>query len=85
MYGFALARYADLQGDDASTNARIITAVIKGDIGPCRDIVVLNAAAAILVSGLASDFETAIIMAKDSIDEGEAAKCLKNLIEVSNS
>ncbi|MDD5459245.1 MAG: anthranilate phosphoribosyltransferase [Phycisphaerae bacterium] len=85
IYGIPLAKYADLQGDDAPTNARIITAVINGDNGPCRDIVVLNAAAAIFVSGLASDFETAIIMAKDSIDEGNAAKCLKNLIEVSNS
>ena len=50
-----------------------------------RDIAVLNAAAAIIVAGVADNFRTAIELAKDSIDEGRAGSCLEKLIKISNS
>jgi len=55
------------------------------DKGPRRDIVVLNAAAAIVVAGLAEGFEQALPLAETSIDEGKALHCLERLIDISNN
>ena len=52
--------------------------------GPRRDIVILNASAAIIVAGLADDFESAIKLAQESVSDGKASACLEKLIEVSN-
>jgi anthranilate phosphoribosyltransferase len=74
-----------LGSGDAIANAAVIRAVLAGkDRGPRRDIVVLNAAAAIVVAGLAKGFEQAIPLAQSSIDEGKALHCLEKLVEVSN-
>ncbi|MCH8325980.1 MAG: hypothetical protein IIB83_05400 [Bacteroidetes bacterium] len=50
-----------------------------------RDIVILNAAAAIIAGGLADDFESAKSVAEESVRSGKAKSCLEKLIEVSNS
>ena len=50
-----------------------------------KDIVVLNAAAAIIVGGLAEDFASAIKLAQASVSNGSALACLEKLIEVSNA
>lgn len=56
--------------------------MFDGAQGPCRDIVVINAAAAILVSGNAQDFKEAVEMAKASLDSGKAKETLKSLGEM---
>ena len=70
----------DLKGDDALCNAKIITQVLSGeDHGPCRDIVVANAGAAIYVSGVVSSMKEGVKKAQFSIDSGAALKKLMEL------
>jgi anthranilate phosphoribosyltransferase len=85
-FGIKKATIKDLEGADPKTNAKIISDVLNGkDTGPKRDIVVLNASAAIIVANLADDFDSAIKLAYNSIDSGKAANCLEKFIEISNS
>ncbi|MBN2129201.1 MAG: anthranilate phosphoribosyltransferase [Sedimentisphaerales bacterium] len=84
-FGFSGASLDALESGDAIANAAIVRDILTGrDQGPRRDIVVLNAAAAIIVAGRADRFEQALPLAKASIDEGKALHCLEKLIEVSN-
>lgn len=78
-YGFEYCRLKDLKGGDARENARIVRTVLSGEPGPRRDIVVLNAAAAILSAGLAGDFRGAISLARAAIDSGSAMARLESL------
>jgi anthranilate phosphoribosyltransferase len=71
----------DLAGSDAAGNARILSAVFDGERGACRDIVVLNAAAALYVGGRADDLHKGIDLARSSIDSGAARKKLDALID----
>ena len=82
-FGFEHCSPADLKGGDAAENALIIEALLCGDPGPKRDIVVLNAAAAILAAGLAPDFAAAIEAARLSIDSGSASRVLSTLRSLS--
>jgi anthranilate phosphoribosyltransferase len=84
-FGIAPANIDDLKVSDAKTSAKILREILNGkESGPRKDIVVLNAAAAIIVSGLADDFGTAIRLANTSVNGGRALACLEKLIEVSN-
>lgn len=84
-YGIALTDFNTLKGADATTNAKIIKHILSGkEIGPKKDIVILNAAAAIIVCGLADNFEAAIEKAQTSISNGRAMECLEKMIEISN-
>ncbi|MBN1392497.1 MAG: anthranilate phosphoribosyltransferase [Sedimentisphaerales bacterium] len=84
--GIAPADINDLKVTDSKTSAEVLRNILKGkEGGPRKDIVILNAAAAIIVSGLAEDFGTAIKMADTSVRDGKALDCLEKLIEVSNS
>jgi anthranilate phosphoribosyltransferase len=84
-FGFSGAALEDLGSGDAITNAALIRNILAGnERGARRDIVVLNAAAAIIVAGLADSFQQAIPLAVGSIDDGKAMNCLDKLIEVSN-
>jgi len=74
----------DLMGGDAATNARILLDVFEGRSGPHRDIVVLNAAAALYVSGLAPSVKEGIADAENSIDSGAARSKLAELVEATN-
>ena len=75
----------ELRTGDVIANAGIIRDILAGkDRGSRKDIVVLNAAAAIIVAGLADDFFSAIDLADASISNGKALACLEKLIEVSN-
>jgi anthranilate phosphoribosyltransferase len=78
-YGFELCAPADLKGGDAAENAAIIERVLSGDPGPKRDVVLLNAAAAILAAGVAPDYGASIEAARSSIDSGAAMKALRSL------
>jgi anthranilate synthase/phosphoribosyltransferase len=84
-YGFELCAPADLKGGDAAENAGIIERVLSGDPGPKRDVVLLNAAAAIQVAGVAPDYGAAIEAARSSIDSGAAARVLSSLRALSAS
>ncbi len=84
-FGFELSSIETLKGDNPGDNAKIIVDVLNGSKGPKRDVVVLNAAAALLVCGLAKGFEGGIALASRSIDSGNAMKKLNEMIKFSNS
>jgi anthranilate phosphoribosyltransferase len=84
-YGIALAPIEALGSGDAAANATVIRDVLTGrEKGPRRDIVTLNAAAGIVVAGLADSFAQALPLAEASIHQGKALHCLERLVEVSN-
>lgn len=84
-FGIASANINDLKVSDAKTSAKVLRKILSGtERGPRKDIAVLNAAAAIIVSGFADDFEPAIKMADVSVSNGSALACLEKLIEISN-
>jgi len=70
----------ELLGGDPSTNAAITRKIFEGEKGPRRDVVLINAGAALVASGVAKDFEEGIRKAEASIDEGRAAAKLEALI-----
>ncbi len=74
------AKPEDLTGGDPSENAEITRKIIKGEKGPRRDVVVLNASAALMSAGVAADFQEGIRLAEASIDNGSAAKKMEGLI-----
>jgi anthranilate phosphoribosyltransferase len=83
--GITLAGVEDLKVADAKTSAKVLKGILTGkETGPRKDIVILNAAAAIIVGNLADDFESAIKMAETSVGNGKALACLEKLIEISN-
>ncbi|MCR4296964.1 MAG: anthranilate phosphoribosyltransferase, partial [Elusimicrobia bacterium] len=65
-----------LAGGDADKNAWITRAILFGESGPAREVCLLNAAAALMVAGLARDWKEGLAMAADSIDSGRAAASL---------
>jgi anthranilate phosphoribosyltransferase len=78
-------RVEELAGGDASVNARITRDVLSGKDGPCRKIVLLNAALAIVAGGKARDTREGIAVAEACIESGAAMKKLQALIEMTNS
>jgi anthranilate phosphoribosyltransferase len=81
--GIERATMTDLSGGDAAFNATAIRRVLAGERGPHRDIGVLNAAAALVVSGHAVDLASGISIAGDSLDSGAAASTLERLVATS--
>jgi anthranilate phosphoribosyltransferase len=79
-YGIARAKSSDLAGGDPATNARILSDVLGGERGAARDIVLLNAGAAVYVGGKARDLLDGIVQAAASIDAGAARGKLDALI-----
>ncbi len=69
----------DLLGGDAKVNAQIIEGIIKGEKGPRRDVVLLNAAAILYVSDLVRELELGIDKAEEAIRSGKALKVLEDL------
>ena len=83
--GIAPARLDDLRVDSPQESAQVLRSILEGrQTGPKRDIVLVNAAAAIMVGGLAGSLKQGITAAEDSIRSGRALACLTKLIEVSN-
>ena len=80
-FGLTRTRMAELQGGSAADNAEIIRHILKGERGPKRDIVVLNAGAAIAAGGKAEDIGAGVALAQRSIDSGAALEKLNRLIE----
>jgi len=73
-----------LLGGDAEANAEALLAVLKGEKNPYRDVAMFNAAAALMVAGRAKDLADGMVLARTSIDSGEAEGRLDRLIAVSN-
>jgi anthranilate phosphoribosyltransferase len=82
-FGVPRATIGDLQGGDREQNAEIIRGVLAGEPGPRRDIVVVNAAAALVAGARARDFKEGAQQAAHSIDSGAAARKLQALAETS--
>ena len=75
---------ADLLGGDVAENVRIVHDILKGERGPKRDIVLMNAAAALVAAGRAGDFREGVGLAAESIDSGAARQKLLALAEFTN-
>ncbi len=83
--GLAKATPQSLQGASAADNAAIIRAVLAGETGAPRDVVLLNAGAALFVAGRASSLRAGLAMAAASIDGGAAARTLAALCAVTGA
>lgn len=83
--GLTRATLADLQGGDAAHNAAALRALLAGETGPYRDIVLLNAAAALMVGGRAADIKSGAALAASALDSGAAEAKLNALIKASNT
>jgi len=84
-FGYEVVDGSALAGGDAAENARILTDVLKGIAGAPRDVVVMNAAAAIVAGGLADRLQDGAARAEAAIESGKALAALENLKRVSNS
>ena len=73
-----------IHGGNAEENARIVRSILEGEKGPRRDVVLLNAGAALLVAGATRDLMWGIRMAQDAIDSGRALQKLEQLVEITN-
>ena len=82
--GLASATADDLRGGEPGENAGGVHRVFGGEGGPHRDVVVLNAGAALVVAGAVSDLADGIARAAGAIDDGRAATTLAEFVRVSN-
>jgi anthranilate phosphoribosyltransferase len=82
--GFKLASPRDLEAHSLEDNIKIFKNVLGGDRGPKRDIVLLNAAYALYISECAGSIQEGVLLAKDSIDSGKAARKLEELVAFTN-
>jgi anthranilate phosphoribosyltransferase len=82
-HGVPRASRDDLRAGDPAESARVARAVLGGEPGPKRDVVLLNAGAALEVVGIAADLDEGIALAASSIDEGKAVSTLDRWVDVS--
>ena len=80
-FGIPVASRADLAGGDPAASARILREILGGERGPLRDIVLLNAAAAIHLAGRARDIHEGLRVAMASVETGAALGKLDRLVE----
>jgi len=80
-FGIKTGKLDDIKGGSPEDNARITVRILKGEKGPRRDIVLLNAAATLVVSSRAKNFTQGIALSEESIDRGKALHKLEELIE----
>ena len=83
--GLARSEVGDLRGGDPEASAAIALAILRGETGPRRDVVLLNAAAALEVSGRASSLGEGLAMAGASIDSGAAVDVLARWVSSSGN
>jgi len=79
MAGLPRATLNDFMGGDIQSNVDILTDVLTGIMGPRRDIVLMNAAAALVAVGMAADLKQGVAMGAEAIDSGQAAATLAKL------
>jgi anthranilate phosphoribosyltransferase len=83
--GLPRGRLSDLTGGTAEENVIITKGLLKGERGPKRDVVLLNAAAVLIVGGKTSSFADGLGLAAEAIDNGSAQRKLQQLTEFSRS
>lgn len=83
--GLARASLDDLRASDVQHAARIMREILDGTTGPHRDIVVLNAAAALVVAGVETTIASAVPVAAEAIDSGDARRTLAALVRASKA
>ncbi|MDQ6692433.1 MAG: anthranilate phosphoribosyltransferase, partial [Candidatus Dormibacteraeota bacterium] len=83
--GLERSRPEDLLGGTPPENAGLIRSILAGEVGPRRDVVLLNAAAALIAAGKTDDWRQALGLAADSLDSKRAAGVLDRLVSVSQA
>ena len=83
--GLSRAAPEDLKGGDPGTNAAAMRAMLDGEPGPFRDVVLYNAAAALIVAGRAGTLKDGVALAAAAIDGGKARAALEKLVAITNS
>lgn len=84
-FGVEPAPLGAVGGGTAAENAALIQRILEGEAGPPRDIVVINAAAALVAAGITENFRDAADMARTAIDSGKASKTLADLKAFTNA
>lgn len=84
-FGFSACSSSDIAGGDKETNAAIILDVLKGQAGPKRDIVLMNAGAALYVAGKADTIREGIAAARSIIDSGAVLQTLEKIKQITNA
>ena len=74
----------ELRGGNAEENAVIVRGVLSGEPGPCRDIVLINSAFALVAAGKAASLADGVRLAEEAIDSGLAMKQLEKLALLTN-
>ncbi len=82
--GLPTAKLDDLKGGDAARNAHVLQAMLDGEHGPFRDVVILSSAATLIVAGKAEDLKQGAAMAAKAIDGGGARAALARLCAITN-
>lgn len=85
VLGLPMTTAEQLRGGDALANADLARRILDGEPGPHRDIVLLNAAAGVVVAGLAPDLAQGLELAAAALDDGRAAGVLERLVATSNA
>jgi len=85
QFGVPVGKVGDLVVNDASASLKMIRGVLDDSPGPARDIVILNAGAAIYASGIADNMNGGIEAAKAVLTSGAARRKLQELVELTNS
>ena len=80
-FGLRSAPISEIQGGDTNANAEIIRRIVDGEKSPRRDVVLLNAAAALVVAGRADSMSEGMPIAAESLDSGAAREKLTRLVE----
>ena len=83
QYGIPPTVAGALRGGDAEENARMVRGILEGETGARRDVVMLNAAAALWVAGAADNLDEGLAQARDSVLSGAAVDRLERLIAAS--
>ena len=83
-FNLPAASIETLRGGSPQENAALIRRLFEGERGPCRDIVLMNASAALVVTGIASNFREGAVLAAEAVDSGGAAKKLEELRAFTN-
>jgi anthranilate phosphoribosyltransferase len=83
--GLPKTTLASLKGGDAHENARIIERILAGERGSPRDVVLLNAGAALFIAGAAASVDDGILQASRAIDRGDAKRTLEQLVRISTA
>jgi anthranilate phosphoribosyltransferase len=84
-FGVARAPLEAIRGGSAAENAALIRGILEGEAGPARDIVVINAAAALVAAGVAENFREGAGLASFVVSSGAARETLANLVQFTQS